>query len=126
MTWHWSAASAAEPLPQPLPDVRVRLAGLRRRRGAPGADGPHRLVRDDERGDLLGGELIQPVLDLAIEHGERLVALALLERLADADDRRQPGADRRQRLAVDDRVGLAEQPPPLGVADDHVLRRRPP
>ena len=25
-------------------------------------------------------------------------------------------------LAVDDRVGLAEQPPPLGVADDDVLR----
>ena len=25
------------------------------------------------------------------------------------------------RLAIDDRVGLAEQPPPLGVADDHVL-----
>ena len=24
-------------------------------------------------------------------------------------------------LAVDRRVGLAEQPPPLGVADDHVL-----
>ena len=30
-------------------DVRVRLAGLRRRRVAAGADGPHRLVGDDER-----------------------------------------------------------------------------
>src|SRR5262249_59894244 len=43
---------------------------------------------------------------------ERLVALALLERLADADDRRQLGGDCRERLAVHDCVGLAEQPPP--------------
>ena len=41
---------AAEPLPQPLADVRVRLAGLRRGRVPPGADRPDRLVGDDQRG----------------------------------------------------------------------------
>ena len=61
--------------------------------------------------------MIRPVRDR-----ERFLALPFLERLADADDRREPRADRRQRLAVDDRVALPEQPPPLGMADDHVLR----
>ena len=93
MTWHCVGGVAAEPLPQPRADVRVRLAGLRRRGVAPGADRPHRLVGDDQSRDLLGRSAVEPVLDLPIEHGERLVALALLERLADADDRRQPGAD---------------------------------
>ena len=31
-------------------------------------------------------------------------------------------AERGHQLAVDRLVGLAEQPAPLGVADDHVLR----
>ena len=43
--------------------------------------------------DLVRREAVEPVLDLPIEHGERLVRLALLERLADADDRRQLRAD---------------------------------
>ena len=34
---------------KPRPDVRVRLAGLRRRGVAPGPDGPHRFVGDHER-----------------------------------------------------------------------------
>jgi hypothetical protein len=67
---------------------------------------------------------IEAVLDLAVEDTERFVPLALFERFADADDRRQPGTNRRDRLAVDHRIGLAEQPPPLGVADDHELGAR--
>src|SRR5262245_53052294 len=41
----------SKPLAQPLPDVRVRLRGLRRRRVAAGADGPDRLVGDDQQPD---------------------------------------------------------------------------
>ena len=48
--------------------------------------------------DLLAGQPIEPDLDLPIEHVERLVALALIERLADADDRRQSGRERRDAL----------------------------
>src|SRR6188768_470429 len=44
---------AAEPLPDPRADVRVRLAGLRRSRVAPRPDRPDRLVGDDERGNLI-------------------------------------------------------------------------
>ena len=69
-------------------------------------------------------KLIEAVLDLPIEHGERLVALPFLQRLADAHDRHQAGADGGRRFAIDDRVGLAEQPPPFGVADDDVFGAR--
>ena len=59
-----------EPLPQPLPDVGVRLGGLRRRGVAAGADGPHRLVGDHEQRQLLAGQPVEPLLDLAVEHVE--------------------------------------------------------
>ncbi len=76
------------------------------------------------RADLIGGQAVEAGANLAIEHGERLAPLALSERLADADDRREPGRDRRARLAVDPLVGVAEQPAPLGVPDDDVGRAR--
>ena len=59
------------------------------RRVTAGADRPDRLVRHDQLGDLLGGQPVETVLQLPVEHGERLVRLALLERFADAHDRRQ-------------------------------------
>ena len=46
---------------------------------------------------------------------------ALLERLADADDRRQSGGQRGLDLLVDRLVGLAEELPTFAVAEDHVL-----
>jgi hypothetical protein len=109
---------------QTLANVLMGLLGLGGRGVPAGADRPHRLVGDDEIGDLRAGDAIQAVLELTIQHLERLVPLAFLERLADAHDRRQLRRDRRDDLAVDHRVGLAEQPPALGVADDHELRPR--
>ena len=106
--------------------MRVRFAGLRRCGRAPGADGPHGLVRHHQRGDLIAAQAVEAALDLPIEHVHRLVALALLERFADADDRRQRRRDRGGRLAIDRDVGLAEERAALGVADDDVLRRPPP
>src|SRR5438874_656286 len=38
----------AEPLPESPPDVRMRFLGLRGARVPAGADGPHRLVRQNE------------------------------------------------------------------------------
>src|SRR6476620_5724935 len=115
---------AAEPLAQPLTDVRVRLLRLDRRRGPAGADRPDRLVRDHERADLLAGDGVEPSLNLAIEDGHRRAGLALGQRLADADDRNEVGGNRGADLPVHHLVGLAEQRPPLRVADDHVLGAR--
>src|SRR6185295_5054425 len=66
----------------------------------------------------------EPLLDLAVEHVERLVSLALIERLADAGNRREPRAERRDDLAVHHVVGLAKQRSPFRVTDDGVLRAR--
>src|SRR5581483_979066 len=93
-------------------DERVRRLGQLRRRGPAGADRPDGLVGDDE--PLVGLE----DGDLAAEHVLGLVRLALLERLADAGDDVEAGLERgggAPRHAV---VGLPEQLPPLGVADE--------
>src|SRR5207253_892322 len=108
----------AEPLPEPLANVCMRLAGLRRRRRPARPDRPYRLVGDNQLGQLRGTDAVEALLDLSIQDRQRLAPLALLERLADADDWREPSRNRRARLPVDDRVALAEQPPALGVSDD--------
>ena len=60
-------------------------------------------------------------VELRLHAADGLARVALGQGLADADDRRQAGAQRRARLQVDRRVQLAEQLPPLRVADDDVL-----
>src|SRR5688572_1029641 len=111
----------SEPLAQPLPDVPMRLGRLRRRGGSAGADRPHRLVGDYQQCELLARQPIEPCLDLTIEYAERLAALALIERLADADDGREARRECGDRFSIDHRVGLAEQCAALGVSDDHIL-----
>jgi hypothetical protein len=80
----------AEPLAQPRPDVGVRLAGLLRRGVPARADRPDRLVGEHERPDLVARQAVEGHADLPVQHRERLARLALLERLADADDRAEP------------------------------------
>ncbi len=82
-----------------------------------GADGPHRLVGDDPEAGLLG-QLAQDGAHLALDHLERLAGLALLQRLAHADDGAEPGGGRSGGLAGDALVGLAEELAPLAVAED--------
>src|SRR5207245_5599921 len=93
-------------------------------RAASRPHGPHRLVRDDQSADLIGGQAVEARLDLAIEYAERLVAIALFKGFADADDRRELGCERRAELAIDGLVGLSEQTAPLRVPDDHVFGAR--
>ena len=114
----------AEPLPQALADVRVRLARLLRRRIAAGANRPDRFVGHDQAADLIPRHAVEPDLDLPIQHFERLVAFALVEGLADADDRRQLAAERGHGPPIHELVGIAEEPAALRVADDHVFRPR--
>ena len=51
----------AEPLADAGADVRVGFAGLLGGRVPAGADGPHRLVGDDQRGDLIAGDAVEAV-----------------------------------------------------------------
>src|SRR4029453_7090535 len=62
----------AEPAAQAAADVGVRFGRLFRRRVAAGADRPHRLIRDDERVDLIAGQAIESIFDLSIENGKGL------------------------------------------------------
>src|ERR1700733_12535159 len=66
---------SAKPLTEPTANVLVRFLCLRGGRIPSGPNGPHGLVGDDEIRHLLAGEPVEPVLDLPIEHGKRLVAL---------------------------------------------------
>src|SRR5215208_467374 len=68
----------------------VHLGNVCRRRGQPGADCPNRLVGDHETGRAR--RLRNRAAQLPADDGERLTRLALALRLADADDRRKPGA----------------------------------
>src|SRR5262249_23771859 len=100
---------------EPGADGRVNLFRL----SGPGSlarpDRPDGLVRD--RNGFVGpSKDIEKSFDLALDYAECLAALALCERLADADDRKEAAADRRRYLVCDDRVGLAEVLAPLAVA----------
>src|SRR5207247_2421840 len=98
----------------------VGLRHLLGRRDDPRADRPDRLVGDQERRP--GGRSLQRPRELSREDILRLAALALRQGLADAEDRRQPGPPRRPQLGARDRIVLAEEPPPLRVAHQDVLR----
>src|ERR1700730_15450140 len=50
------------------------------------------------RATWLGREAVEAAPDLSIEHGERLSALALFQRFADADDGCQVGQERGHHL----------------------------
>src|SRR3954468_18361313 len=68
-------------------DERVRLVGLLCRRRPARADRPDRLVGDDPAGQPDHPVALQQRIDLAAQHGVRLAALALIQRLAHAEDR---------------------------------------
>ena len=61
----------------------LRLLG---RSGLARTDGPHGLVSYHERGELLGSEVVNHLLDLSLNHVEVLLGLALLQILAHAVD----------------------------------------
>ena len=94
-----------------------RLLRLLRRRAAARADRPDRLVGHDDLGQPLDRDLLEPLLDLVAQLALGVAALALLLGLADAQDRRQAGLERRRHLERQRAVGLAEQLAPLGVPE---------
>lgn len=97
-------------------DVLVRGLRLRGARDLARPDRPHGLVRDDDLGPVLRLEGRDDGLQLRLDDGLGALGLALLERLADAEDDAQAGVDRGARLVRDERGGLVEERAALGVA----------
>ena len=71
-----------------------RLLGVVGGGGAAGADGPDRLVGDHQAGDLVPAQAGQRAADLALDDLGGAAGLALLQDLADADDRLHAGRAR--------------------------------
>ena len=99
----------------------LRLLG---RRGLAGADGPHRLVRDDELGGILRRQALETNLKLAADDFVDEVSLTLVERLANAHHAGETRLDRSRRALVDGLVRLAEILTALAVTGDDVGRAR--
>mmetsp|Transcript_80217 Transcript_80217/g.211445 ORF Transcript_80217/g.211445 Transcript_80217/m.211445 type:complete len:396 (+) Transcript_80217:145-1332(+) len=104
-----------------LADGRVSILGLFGSGHLARADGPHRLVGDDN---------LLPVLDLGVHRVQlalvdfiRLAGLALLQQLANAEDHGDAGLLALLDLRRGDRIGLPELRPALGVADEGPLDR---
>ena len=63
---------------------------------------------------------IESGFELAVEHGQRLTALAFFKCFPDADNWNELGLTRRVELAVDPLVGVAKQFAAFRVPDEHV------
>ena len=70
---------------------------------------------------LLGGKPGQGAFNLLANDGPGLAGLPLLQRLAHADDRRQPAARAASTFLFTSWLGLLKNLPPLAVAEDDVL-----
>ena len=91
--------------PRAVADQRAhegdRLLRLLGRRDLPGADRPDRLVGDHDVAEPLGRRpCAEVLLHLVAELALGVAALALLLGLADAQDRQQPGLERRRDLQL--------------------------
>ena len=108
------------------PDEGVDLLGLGGGGGPPRPDGPDGLIGEDDPSGLAAADLPEPLVELGADPVHGPPGLPLLEGFADAEDGGQAVAESRPDLPVDGRVGLAEELPPLGMADDDASRSRRP
>src|SRR5439155_16095639 len=98
----------------------MRLGGNFRGRRAARADGPNRLVCNQNTGELVRGQRAGTTVELAAEDclGEADVALFLC--FSQANDGGQTAFQRHQSFFVDVVVGFAKELASLGMADDNV------
>src|SRR2546427_162928 len=108
-------------LPQQSTDLAVHFLRLSGRCRLPGADGPDGLVGDGAPADRIGLQTGEYAAHLAGNHFPRPVRVALLERLADADDGMELRLEGGAQLAVHGLVGLSEVLPALAVSEDHAV-----
>src|SRR5919112_2617361 len=90
----------APPLGEPRADRRAHLLRIVRCGHLAGPNGPHRLVRDDERASLLLAQALQGAVQLGEDVRNVLAGLADLQPLTDAEDRRQAVPVRRLHLGA--------------------------
>src|SRR3954468_23303333 len=108
------------PLRENAPDESVHLLRLFRLRCAFCADSPDRLVGYDDTVEVRGCQPAKTALQLPADDPFGLVLIALLKRLAHADNRHQPGGNRGLSFLANEEVCVAIELPPLGMADDDV------
>ncbi|KAI3485238.1 hypothetical protein L1887_51523 [Cichorium endivia] len=106
----------AELVGGPLADGGVHLLRLLRGSDLARADGPDGLVGDHDLGPVLN--LVGGGVELTNDDVDRLVGLALLERLADAQDHREALGESGGGLLGDVGVRLAKERTALRVAED--------
>src|SRR5208282_806669 len=82
------------------------------------ANGPNRLVRQQNTGELRGGQTEERGSELAAQHEFGVAGLALGEGLPDADDGSQTGGESGAKLAVHLVIGFAKDVAPLGMPDE--------
>src|ERR1051325_7518581 len=103
------------PLRKNAPDKRVHFLRLLRRRGASGPNGPDRFVSNDDTVEIRGCQPAQTPNDLVFHSIERLALIALLERFANADYRRQSRSQRSLSLLAYNLICFQIVLPALGV-----------
>src|SRR5579859_217002 len=103
-----------------LADQRDGPVGILRRRGAAGADRPDRLVRDDDRRQVVDAVKRGP--NLAGDDDFGLTALLLFETFAHTDDRYERVLEGRLDLAADQRIILVAVLAAFGVAKNDIGR----
>ena len=96
------------------------VPGQLRSGGFSGADGPDRLVSDDQVSRFLGRNFVERAETLASQNVVGQSGFAFFEDLAHADDGDESAFKSRFELEIDGVIGLAEVLAPLGVADDDV------
>ena len=94
-----------------------RVLGLLGRGHQPGADGPDRLIGDDDVAQARAVELLEALLHLVAQLALGVAGLALVLGLADAEDRLQAGVERGRDLLRQRAVGLVVVLAALGVAE---------
>src|SRR5439155_2242171 len=107
----------AEALPDLPANISVGLLGLVRRGVASRANGPDRLIRDDESAHRRGVQAVQAG-QLGFQHALGLVRLSLGQRFTDAKDYAQSGCQRSLDLPIDKGIAFAEDVPPFTVSED--------
>src|SRR5690606_18186835 len=105
---HAPSQCIAELLSNFLTNKAMRLFGDLRSGGAARTNSPDRLVSNDYTRELVGGQSSHTVHKLCGKNSFRAAGLALIERFADANDRREALFESSQGALEDGGVGLAE------------------
>ena len=97
--------------------MHVADVGLRRRQS--GADGPDRLVGDNQAGGLFRRDFVKGAETLAAQDIVGESGFAFFEDFSNADDGNESGFEGGFKFEVDGVIGFAEVLAPFAVPDDH-------